>query len=407
MFNKVTGLVFAVVFIYLFVTVWNNHDNIKQKIQDSLIKGDYQEAKKLSRFLFLRGLNVQEMCSNGIETKIFQKLCNVKSNNNIEKLMFSKYKASQVKSLQMTEQNKIPYLTHYIWATSEKHPKEISSGNIKRIKDTLITLKTNNPNYNHYLWVNNRKLIPHTIKQLSEYKVIVKNISSLSRFKEFQDVLSFLEKFNFASYSDFVRLLVTEEYGGIYMDVDVHLYKEIEVLEYIHKFFDLFMVYGINDGYETQNGFFIVSPNHQLIKNYISMYADIVRGKEFIEWQTLCSKTERVYSLGPPLLTAEVFRTTFKKGHLNLFLPFGSVFEDSHFNRGKKDPVSINLNGNIIMFKTFGTYGASNSWKESLDLSSDYIELLRKKIKIYFSMLNKAFYLISEGKFWHYVSRKF
>jgi len=259
------------------------------------------------------------------------------------------YKKLSKHHYQINDKYKIPYITHYIWSTDPANPKEIKLRDIKRIKKTLSLLKQDNSKYVHYMWVNQKGLIPKSIKGLKGFNIIVKEVKELDRFKELQNEITFLNNFNVGAYSDFIRLLVLEEYGGIYMDVDVWLKNKPNFID-IHKYASVLFTYDM-DGYGGK------------------YYAD----RNFVD--------------------------------LDLFVPFNILFDDTDFKQSAEG-YYININSRKMMFSKIGTCGASGSWEPNQDLAITNWQRIVNFVKLNIVRIQKFIYLIKKNKLFDHICHK-
>ncbi|GEA91528.1 glycosyltransferase family 32 protein [Leuconostoc mesenteroides] len=132
----------------------------------------------------------------------------------------------------------------------------------------------------HYIWFGKqektdkvKECIKSWEKNLSDYEIIEWNESnfdsSLSPF-----VVEALNAKMFAFASDFVRLWVIYNYGGIYLDTDVEVVKSYDELLENKAFFGTEEIDSINTGLS-----FGAEKGNEIIKDLMDLYAD----RKFIE----------------------------------------------------------------------------------------------------------------------------
>lgn len=111
----------------------------------------------------------------------------------------------------------IPKTIHYCWFGGKPLPKSV--------KDNIKTWKKQCPNYKIIQW------------DESNYDV-----------KKIAYILQAYERERYAFVSDFARLDIINEYGGIYLDTDVELIKPLDDLLQYESFFGLEEVGRVNTG---------------------------------------------------------------------------------------------------------------------------------------------------------------
>lgn len=144
------------------------------------------------------------------------------------------------------EKFRIPLITHRIWITSVHAPREIMdtemfTGEMKEnITMTLNTLEQalkNDPankdgklKWKHYLWVNDKTLIPKTIAYVESEGYEVRELKELKSMdsvltEALEDYTTVRERRAAGAAADIARMAVLYEMGGIYMDFDYYLTK--------------------------------------------------------------------------------------------------------------------------------------------------------------------------------------
>jgi hypothetical protein len=66
----------------------------------------------------------------------------------------------------------IPFITHRVWLTNPKRPREIlgytHDAIIQYAVDTLDALNKVHSNWDHIIWTNDKTLIPESVRYLSD-----------------------------------------------------------------------------------------------------------------------------------------------------------------------------------------------------------------------------------------------
>lgn len=128
----------------------------------------------------------------------------------------------------------------------------------------------------HYIWFggpkpNSLKTALRTWKKSSpEYSIVEWNKGNLPYFDNtfYKEAL---KQKNYAFASDYARLKILEKYGGVYIDTDMYLLKNIDSILKNRE-----LVFGILDKkYIFSTSFIACVPNQPFIKKALEIYRDI------------------------------------------------------------------------------------------------------------------------------------
>lgn len=136
------------------------------------------------------------------------------------------------------------------------------------------------PKIIHYCWFGGKPMPPLAMKCIQswhkycpDYQIIKWDENNFKIEKNIYTKQAYKAK-KYAFVSDYLRLWALYNYGGIYMDVDVELVKNI----------DVFLNCKVFSGFETQNniptGIMGSVPNHKFIGELLSMYDNMLFIKE-------------------------------------------------------------------------------------------------------------------------------
>lgn len=131
------------------------------------------------------------------------------------------------------------------------------------------------PKIIHYCWFGNnkknkiiRKCINSWKEKLPDYQIIEWNEENFD-FESFQYAKDAYHAKKFAFVSDVARVKALYEYGGIYLDTDVMVYKS----------FDSILNHKCVLGFEQENyiatSFMACEPKHELMKEFYDLYMDL------------------------------------------------------------------------------------------------------------------------------------
>lgn len=136
------------------------------------------------------------------------------------------------------------------------------------------------PKIIHYCWFGKndkpllaKKCIESWNKFCPDYEIIEWNEDNFDIYLNEYTKWCYENK-KYAFLSDYIRLLVIEQYGGIYLDTDVEILKSLApLLEY-----DLYLGFENNEYINTGLGFGAI-PNHTFVKDMIREYDELLDGK--------------------------------------------------------------------------------------------------------------------------------
>eukprot|EP00347_Sterkiella_histriomuscorum_P009314 403341678 len=191
-------------------------------------------------------------------------------------------------------QVRIPFLTHHVWVTSVDNPREmvdvlqdphikaqlsikISYLNYLLTADPLSYDKQGNQvhKWEHIFWVNDKSIIPKSVKFMERAGYVVKELRELQVFQSglLKIALNkYIDENKPGAASDFVKSAIIFEKGGFYQDLDFWL-TEWDIR--IHRALDYF---GWNqmqhEIYTVTYQYSIISrPNHPIQRHYLESFS--------------------------------------------------------------------------------------------------------------------------------------
>lgn len=247
------------------------------------------------------------------------------------------------------------------------------------------------PKIIHYCWFGGR-LKPDTLKQCLEswkkycpdFEIIEWNETNTKHYqnKFFKDAL---RKKKYAFVSDYIRVKVLYEFGGIYLDTDMLLLKPINTL----------LNYNFFSGFEVEDRV-----------NY-ALFGGIKKHMFFFEMLNYYNKTE-FDEFNPPIIThafKNVINSTTLKENEILFKP--DCFYPLTFQNREKDYTLF------ITEETYAVHLWDHSWKQ--DKSNEILELVGNlnivfNDYLFFNYSNKYFIRYFRGfsrQIFYYLRNKF
>ena len=165
--------------------------------------------------------------------------------------------------------NKIPLVTHKIWATADDNPKMPSPQYIKWLENSI---EYNKPSegWTHYWWVENKEKLPELTKLLENHPTIkLMELDKLdtSTFVTGDLYKEAIKKKQFGKATDIIRLELLRQMGGFYLDTDYELYQSLKPYAKAYN-----MVMGLEPmSVYLCNAFMGASPNHPVVNKSLEM----------------------------------------------------------------------------------------------------------------------------------------
>jgi len=181
--------------------------------------------------------------------------------------MFSaSYTQFSERKLDSTSNMLMPKNIHHIWFTNENSPREPNTDTIIKTNALLLNDQVD---WTHALWTNNKALIPKTVSKLEDINIKVFEIGDLISSAACDLIQYNIEKKYWGIASDIARLVILEQFGGIYTDVNYildHLPWQ-EMSNY--KFFAQ-----SRDGVHIGNYFIASTPHNKILTTWLGYIED-------------------------------------------------------------------------------------------------------------------------------------
>lgn len=251
-------------------------------------------------------------------------------------------------SIQAADTPKIQTNTHHVYFTSSTKPIKLLDFYVEKIKANFRRLETAYPDWQHYIWTNNKEIFPAEIRNLPNVKV--KDITEFKDHGLYNYLSATIKKGDdmrayFMEASDMLRLMVLQKFGGIYQDIDYEIYNAEELFELMKKFDfiggrefpGIISYYG--------NSFMSAKLNHPIINeavNRLELYHNDpknIKIPDYIKYP--CAFLEKLYLNSPPLLTIAYFKKNNIDNNNDIILPFWMIF-NANFARDKNGGCEYN-----------------------------------------------------------------
>ncbi|CDW71622.1 UNKNOWN [Stylonychia lemnae] len=230
------------------------------------------------------------------------------------------------KHMDKPSQDQIPYVSHHVWLTNPKNPKEMLSqtdgyhliGYDFHLNVTYTTLTKHN--FTTYLWTNKIDAIPETQKWAQKQGIIMRELSEFESMEEHRPVLEeidrAIEQKNYAGGADIARLLILYEIGGLYTDQDHQIIQYDPLLNKLNLFFYEYT----NVGYHTiENSMIGASPKNKYILEAMRAIIRTRQGEVIPHFESIClQQSERyIHFVSGPQRMSRVFNQMLINGDLD------------------------------------------------------------------------------------------
>ncbi|CDW72584.1 UNKNOWN [Stylonychia lemnae] len=272
---------------------------------------------------------------------------------------------------------KIPLISHRVWATDVKKPRELVELIGNRAKNSLQatykyldnSARKQGQKWTHILWVQDKELVPNTLKLFTKFGVTVRSVYELEAMQDER----IRKQFEFyvqdgprapAAASDFIRAIAIFELGGMYFDND----QTINLWDYnINHYFD-FVSTRLLTQYSViglANAFFAAKQGHPILENYIKIMVDMFK---FLDEEDERSYTQNscnsrtvgltLFGTGPTVFTVVAYNLFNQDGNQD-----GLIYEDWESNQlANIDVIDENGQEKSLTIKVRSFDMMSNSW---------------------------------------------
>ena len=180
----------------------------------------------------------------------------------------------------------IPAISHHIWLTPEKAPKEMKPYDADNLRRTIAVIEGDtHRSWKHILWTNAPSLIPETLGRLSSTPIEVRNLHDYTDILKTLDVVfSFIGnprvKGAMGVAADLLRYDLLDVFGGYYGDINFQLVSSPEPLMQAFDFF----VGGVDEllSLVLENSMIGSIPNHPILEKTLMTLMPILRSPTLI-----------------------------------------------------------------------------------------------------------------------------
>ncbi len=283
------------------------------------------------------------------------------------------------------QKRSIPLVTHHIYITSNKSPKYIDKIPANIALHSISTLNNLSNQWIHYIWTNNINIIPATLINITQIKLI-DELSSSILWKEFTATLKQAEEdFSlFVKASDILRYITLNQYGGIYLDLDYQIYNPENLLKLLSKA-NFLVGKDEPNNKSVGNSFIAATPNHPITNELINLAKRNLNKDRFPnipEYQKYpCRKVDALlFQTGPAAITIAFYKLA--NISTDLLMPRQVLYNHEYIRANtieskcyKPNPsLSLNFSINNLNIQTIGADIMCGSWNRKKDYYFDFIE---------------------------------
>lgn len=302
------------------------------------------------RYLF----NVQFAQEKINKDSFFQKLNDVYQKNSLEKTFFSKELSKETEGVQ------IPAITHTLWFTSDDNPTEFPERYLYWLKKSIEACPASQ-GFTHYFWMHDKSKLPLTVKALAKLNVTVRESRELGEFRlkalydyEFQNK-------RFGRLSDIFRLVVLDQFGGVYKDTDYRIHQSL--LPLLHN-------YHFVAGREPMSSFICnalvaACPGHPVIKKTMELIQrnyDLERSPRYIKNIKDEDGFKTILLTGPGVFLTGVAHGLDQEGYKDIILPHPYLYPTQVEVYPQKWPVKFYES---VPLAAYGVHYWETSWAKT------------------------------------------
>eukprot|EP00347_Sterkiella_histriomuscorum_P023346 403334996 len=168
--------------------------------------------------------------------------------------------------------------THRVWVTDPQNPREMLDylGDLNvmhRMIQTNKILQEGNHYWEHIFWVNDRKLLPKTVKWLEDNGFIIRELNQLTMDAFVLKRINILiEDGQLVQSADVARNLILAQEGGMYIDTDISIEQWDNEILYASDFIVAQEGFGPHDICLFNNDLLIARKNHPAIIETLNIY---------------------------------------------------------------------------------------------------------------------------------------
>lgn len=229
---------------------------------------------------------------------------------------------------------KIPPITHRVYLVSKQISNNLNDFYIEEMKVNFNKLNDLGEDWQHNIWTNDSDLFPLEIKDIKG--VNIRSVDELKDNPLYRFLLEIIDKGQakgpyLAEAADLVRLIVTEKFGGIYMDMDYEIYNPDALFDLMKKFDFIGGREKLSQWSLYGNAFIAAKPGHPILKRALEIeFRNRKSGINNTNVPTYikypCKEYDSIYFNGPLLMTISYFAENNKNGNSDIILPPWMIF---------------------------------------------------------------------------------
>jgi mannosyltransferase OCH1-like enzyme len=217
---------------------------------------------------------------------------------------------------------KIPSITHQIYFTANG---SLNDFYIEKMKANFAKLNQLSDNWQHNLWSNKLDIFPEDLRQIKGVKL--RDISELKNHEIYPILSEAIAKGSdlkayFAESADLARIMILQQFGGIYNDMDYEIYNPAPLFEFMKRFNFIGAREQINSESYYANSFLATSSNHPILNEMVRRIYKNYNKQDLSDYiKYPCTENDRLYFNGPPLVTIAYLNKNNIEGNNDVILP--------------------------------------------------------------------------------------
>lgn len=239
---------------------------------------------------------------------------------------------------------KIPAITHHVYFTEINRKAKLADFFVEKIRANIQRLNKYDVAWKHIIWTNNPEIFPEKISALENIEI--RNIDEFNQHSLYKLINNAIEnssknKAFLTKAADMTRLMVVDEMGGVYQDIDYEIYNANILFKLMHKFD---FIGGREEEKEKSyygNSFFAAKRKHPVLGYAIKkLIANNAINNRPIYKIYPCNLYDEIYFDGPLNLTLAYFAKNNFKKNKDIILPPWMIY-NAQFARYKNKTCNL------------------------------------------------------------------
>lgn len=225
---------------------------------------------------------------------------------------------------------RIPAITHHVYFTEADRKFKLSDFFVEKIIANIQRLNKFDVSWKHIIWTNNPQFFPEKLSSLEKLEIRdINQFNDHSLYKLINKALedSIHNKAFLTKAADMTRIMVVNELGGIYQDIDYEIYNANILFKLMHKFDFLGGREAEGEKSYYGNSFFAAKRHHPILDYAIKkLIANNLAKNKPIYKIYPCNLYDDIYFDGPLNMTLAYFNKSNFEKNKDIILPAWMIY---------------------------------------------------------------------------------